>query len=226
MPKRDTETLAAGIKKRRGAYLPHWTTDGGWYSVNFHLCDSLPQHVLEYWLRERQNIVKTAQQMNRSLSALEQQRLARLYSERVERYLDAGYGACYMTDENVAAIVKDALFHFNGLRYKLAAWCVMPNHVHTVVQPFGRQTTSGMLVPRADLPNILHAWKSFTSKEANKLLGRSGGFWQAEYYDHLIRDKGDFRHCVRYVLNNPIKAGLRNWKWVGLTEHGRQMVVT
>jgi REP element-mobilizing transposase RayT len=79
-------------------------------------------------------------------------------------------------------------------------------------------------VPRGELCEIVHSWKSFTSKEANKLLNRSGDFWQPEYYDHLIRDAADFRHAVHYVLNNPIEAGLRDWKWVGLTEIGERML--
>ena len=101
----------------------------------------------------------------------------------------------------------------------------MPNHVHVVIQPFaGKTTTAGTAVPHSELSEILHSWKSFTSKEANKLLRRSGDFWQAEYYDHLIRDESDFRHAVRYVLDNPIKAGLRNWKWVGLTDCGKRIL--
>ena len=98
----------------------------------------------------------------------------------------------------------------------------MPNHVHVVVQPFaGRKNTGGTPVPRSELPDILHSWKSFTAKEANKLLGRQGDFWQEEYYDHLIRNEADFRHAVRYVLDNPIKAGLKNWKWVGVARASR-----
>lgn len=215
----------AAVEKRHGAYLPHWTRDGAWYALTFRLWDSLPQHVIESWLFERKNIVKTAEQMNRPLSEHEELRLAHLYSEKIERYLDAGYGSCYMNDNRVAEVVANALFHFDGLRYLLAAWCVMPNHVHVVVQPFaGKTTTGGTPVPHADLPDILHSWKSFSSKEANKLLRRSGDFWQAEYYDHLIRDETDFRHAVRYVLDNPVKAGLKNWKWVGLTECGARIL--
>jgi REP element-mobilizing transposase RayT len=209
----------ATLKKRRGAYLPHWTLDGAWYSVTFRLWDSLPQHVIESWLFERKNIVRTAEQMKRPLGEHEEQRLAHLYSEKVERYLDAGHGSCSMKDGRIARTVASALLHFEGQRYNLAAWCVMPNHVHVVVQPFagiGKANKGGTPVPRCELPDILHSWKSFTAKEANKLLRRSGDFWQAEYYDHLIRDEADFRHSVRYVLDNPIKAGLKNWKWVGV----------
>jgi Rad3-related DNA helicase len=79
----------------------------------------------------------------------------------------------------------------------------MPNHVHVVMQP----------VEGFELPAILHTWKSRTAKEANKLLKRSGAFWQAEYYDHLIRDQDDLVHSVQYAFNNPEKAGLKGWKW-------------
>jgi REP element-mobilizing transposase RayT len=211
----------ATIKKRHGAYLPHWTRDAAWYAVTFRLWDSLPPHVIESWLFERKNIVKTAEQMKRPLSKHEEDRLRHLYSEKVERYLDAGFGSCYMKDKRIAGVVSQALLHFEDQRYNLAAWCVMPNHAHAVVQPFaGMANTGGTPVPRSELPEILHSWKSFTAKEANRVLGRSGEFWQAEYYDHLIRDKADFFHAVNYVLDNPIKAGLKNWTWVGLGESG------
>lgn len=213
------------INKRHGAYLPHWTQNSAWYSVTFRLWDSLPKYVIQSWIFERKNIVKTAEQMKRPLSDREKLRLAHLYSDKVERCLDVGHGSCFMKDDRVAELVKKALQHFDGRRYALAAWCVMPNHVHVVVQPFADKIhTSGTTVPRSELSNILHSWKSFTAKEANKLLRRSGDFWQAEYYDHLIRDEADFQHAVQYVLDNPIKAGLKNWEWVELTACGKRML--
>lgn len=193
------------INKRQGAYLPHWTADNAWYAVTLRLWDSLPQGVLQTWLLERKNIVRTAEQMNRPLSKHEVERLAYLYSRKVESYLDAGHGACYMKDNRVAKVVADALLFFDGLRYRLASWCVMPNHAHVVVQSFKPY----------ELSNILHSWKSFSAKESNKILNRSGDYWQTESYDHLVRDADDFAYCVNYVLENPVKAGLRNWKWVG-----------
>lgn len=200
----DAQNTSATIKKRYGAYLPHWTRDGAWYAVTFRLWDSLPQELLESWVFERKNLVKTAEQMKRPLSKHEEQRLAYLYSEKIEQYLDAGIGSCYMKDDRVAELIANALRHFEDQRYRLAAWCVMPNHVHVVVQPSGDH----------ELPDILHSWKSYTAKEANKILGRRGTFWQTECYDHLIRDEVDFLHAINYVLENPVKAGLREWKWV------------
>ena len=46
------------------------------------------------------------------------------------------------------------------------------------------------------------------------MLGRSGEFWQREYYDHLIRSEAEFDRAMRYVMDNPSKAGLKNWPWV------------
>jgi len=197
--------VSAPLQIRQGAYLPHWTRKGATYAVTFRLGDSLPGHVLEAWRQERQAIVKTAEQMKRPLSEHEEKRLAELFSEKVEQHLDAGAGACWLKRDDLAQLVADALKFFDGNRYELIAWCVMPNHVHVVVKPLGDHT----------LPEILHSWKSFTANKANKLLGRTGEFWQPEYYDHLIRDAEDFDHAVEYVLRNPENAGLKEWKWVG-----------
>jgi REP element-mobilizing transposase RayT len=113
-----------------------------------------------------------------------------------------------MKDNRIAKLVADAVTHFESQRYDLAAWCVMPNHVHAVLNPRTGHKLS----------EILHSWKSFTAKEANKLLNHQGSFWQTEPYDHLIRDRADFHHAVRYVLANPRKANLSNWPWVGIGE--------
>jgi len=192
------------IEIRHGAYLPHWTREDAIYAVTFRLADSLPKEVLKSWEFERPDIVKTAQQMNRPLSLAEETRLDKLFSEKVEAYLDAGTGACWMRRDDVAGLVARALLHFEGVRHRLAAWCVLPNHVHAVVQP----------LPGYDLPGVLQSWKSFSAKEANRLIGRTGVFWQPESYDHLIRDEDDFKRQVEYVLMNPVRAGLKNWKWV------------
>jgi len=207
----------ATLNIRQGARLPHWTAEGATYAITFRLGDSLPKNVLDAWLFERENIVKTAEQMGRPLSPDEEKRLDYLHSEKVGKYLDAGHGECWMKDERIARLVADALKHFEGERYSLPVWCVMPNHVHVVVKPLAGH----------DLPDIVHSWKSFTAHEADKVLKRKGRFWEEEYYDHLIRDEADYRRCAEYVLDNPGKAGLKEWKWVSSTgvppvkDHGR-----
>jgi len=73
-------------------------------------------------------------------------------------------------------------------------------------------------MPGQTLSNILHSWKSFTSNQANKSLHRTGeSFWQAESFDHWIRDDAEHARLVAYVENNPVKARLckspEDWKW-------------
>jgi REP element-mobilizing transposase RayT len=203
---RNSSQISPGVQKRHGAYLPHWTRDGGTYSVTFRLADSLPAPVLCAIIREREGTIKRAESLGRELTRYERERLDELHGERIERYLDAGHGACALRDPRVAQLVRDAMLRFDGERYHLIVWCVMPNHVHAVVAPMHGHT----------LPSILHSWKSFTATCANRVLGRSGTLWQAESYDHLVRDEDDLRHAVGYVLRNLAAAGLTGWPWVGM----------
>lgn len=192
------------VRIRSRGRLPHWEMDRGVYFVTFRLFDSLPQSALRVFEDERENIVATAKQLRRELSASERARLKKLFSERIETYLDAGAGACYLARPEIARLVSRALCQFDGQRYRLFAWCIMPNHVHVVMRTF----------PQRRLDQIVHSWKSFTAKQANRHLGRLGRFWQREYYDHLVRDEREFDRIVRYVVTNPAKANLRNWPWV------------
>lgn len=194
------------LKRRQGAYLPHWTLSSkGIYAVTFRLVDSLPAPVLARLIREREQLQRRESTGIQELSKEEEERLRHLHSQKIETYLDSGVGSCWLKNDGVASVVAAALTHFDGVRYRLHAWCVMPNHVHVVVEPLSGH----------ELAEILHGWKSFSAKAANRLLKRRGGFWQPEYYDHLIRDEQDYAHAIRYILENPTKAGLVGWRWVG-----------
>jgi REP element-mobilizing transposase RayT len=118
--------------------------------------------------------------------------------EKVELYLDAGYGSCALRDARIARLVENALLHFDGQRYRLLAWVVMPNHVHVLVETF----------PAHPLAEVTHSWKSFTAKQANAILRCSGAFWQAESFDRFIRDEQHLANAVQYIHYNPVKAGL------------------
>jgi REP element-mobilizing transposase RayT len=191
------------ITMKQGSNLPHWTAEGATYHVVFRLGDSVPAEVAEEWRQEREAL--HAKAATGQLSAKERLVLTRACSEKVEKFLDGGHGNCELADPENALIVKEALAHFDGERCRIHTWCVMPNHVHVVVEP----------MPEHELPELLHSWKRYTSREINKRLDRTGELWQAEYYDHLIRDAKDYEHCVEYVARNPVNAGLQDWKWVG-----------
>jgi REP element-mobilizing transposase RayT len=196
--------LHDNVSIRNRGHLPHWEAETATYFVTFRLADSLPQEVLRKILFVRKDIPSTAAQMGRNVSESEQKRLMKLYSRRIETFLDTGVGECFLKNDAVARVVADSLRQFHGARYQLFAWCVMPNHVHVVFQ---------MFVGNA-LPGILHSWKSFSAKQANQILRRSGDFWQREYYDRLVRDASEFHRAVQYVADNPKRSGLKNWPWV------------
>ena len=112
-----------------------------------------------------------------------------------------------MKDPTIAALVENAMLHFDGDRYRLVAWCIMPNHVHLVVEPIEGNT----------LGAVVQAWKSFTAHRANSVLGRSGPFWHKDYFDRFIRDEGHLARTIDHIDNNPVKAGLAStanaWSW-------------
>lgn len=192
------------IHRRRGAKLPHWTSDSATYSATFRLADSVPPKAAEKLRRELERLERETTRGG-VLALPEQIRLARLRTDHIDQLLNAGHGECLFNNPELARIVVSALKHFDEERYKLVAWCVMPNHAHVVFTP----------VNGHQLSRILHSWKSFTANAVNRKLGRSGSLWQTESYDHLIRDHADLMHHVHYVRENPIKAGLKDWPWVG-----------
>lgn len=66
------------------------------------------------------------------------------------------------------------------------------------------------------LARIVQSWKSYTAKRANEILKREGAFWAREYFDRIVRSPEDLSRTVEYVVNNPVKAGLKEWRWVGV----------
>lgn len=189
---------------RSRGYLPHLEAQKAIYFVTFRLADSLPRELILQLRQQRATIAKASFAGTASPSDLSRLRELRALLKKVERCLDRGIGCCYLNDPRVAAIAAETLRHFHGQRYRLLAWCVMPNHVHVLFSPLREHT----------LDAILHSWKSFSAQKANAFLGRTGPFWQREYFDHLVRDQSSLRRITQYVRDNPKRAGLPNWPWV------------
>ncbi|HEY1052492.1 MAG TPA: transposase [Prosthecobacter sp.] len=176
-------------------YLPHWEQEGCSYFITWRLADSVDQDTLKAWKQER-DVFFTAHP--RPWDEAIEDAYHKQFTRRMERWLDAGRGSCVLRDWRCREVVAEAFRHFEGVRYDLAAWVVMPNHVHAIVCPHaGRQ-----------LSQLLHSWKSFTAKKINESLGQRGTLWMDESFDHIIRDKASLERFVRYVRNNPVKAGL------------------
>ena len=165
-------------------YLPHFDGRPTPQFITFHLADSIPHKVIDRWKQELRSITYLDEKL--------------CLQKRIERYLDLGYGQAFLKVPEVAWMVQDSLLKFDVIRYRLFAWVVMPNHVHTLMSRFDEN----------ELRNILHSIKSYTAHEANKILGRVGQFWIEDYFDRFMRNQRHFERTVRYIENNPVKAGL------------------
>jgi REP element-mobilizing transposase RayT len=122
----------------------------------------------------------------------------------MEQWLDQGHGSCLLRGPDCAQIVADTLRHFEGERVLMISFVVMPNHVHAL---FVQNT-------EWPLEKLIRSWKGFTARQINKLVSRSGSFWQRDYFDRLVRDGKHFANCVRYVRRNPAKARLNAGEFV------------
>lgn len=201
-------------------YLPH--IEGKQYQmINFRLYDSVPKKVIEDWKAALSLLGSQTSSLRENLSRYENssdgenlsgilskcEKEERRLASLIDKYEDAGYGSCVLKDDNVAQIVHDAIFFYNDKKYNVISWCIMPNHVHVLIE----------LIENVSLSNILHSWRSFSSNEINKILNRTGRLWMPEYFDRFIRDNEHFNNVVDYIHNNPVKAGLvddpTKYKW-------------
>ena len=209
-------------------YLPH-IENKQFQMITFRLNDSVPRHVVEQWKATLNHL--TGSQIGSQVSApastgsrvstpaptssqvselakvkTHQQEIHRLL-KLIDQYEDAGIGECLLRDDSIAQIVQDTLLFNHRKKYELICWCIMPNHVHTLIAP-----VEGM-----SLSEIMYDWKSYTTHVINKALNRKGKLWMMEYFDRFIRDNDHFQKVVNYIHNNPVKAGLvadpADWRW-------------
>ena len=185
------------IKNHTRGYLPHFENNR-FQAITFRLYDSVPRSVIDQW-----KIELDLSKAGGDDRAPREQQLRQL----IDQYEDAGIGQCFFKDERVAQIMKDALYFYDKKRYNLIRWCIMPNHVHVLIELIGEWSVA----------TILKDWKSYTAHEANKILGRKGDFWMPEYFDRYIRNNDHYRNAIDYIDNNPFKAGLvsnpEDYKW-------------
>ena len=193
-------------------HLPHWRQVGATYFVTFRLTDSLPQarldelaglrremlHLVERTPKPARNASHDGQGRPSYESPLE--RLARQLMAQIEHWLDEGHGRCLLRDAKLANFLIDSLHHFDGDRYELDAYVVMPNHVHAIAKP--------TLPDAFPLEDILGGWKQFSARRIQLQTGQRGPLWQEESYDRIIRDPEHLYRCLQYIGRNPRNAKL------------------
>ena len=114
--------------------LPHWQQGECWVFVTWRLGDSLPKAKLDQWKEERAIwLSRHPEPWDRKTEAEYHDR----FSRQIDEWLDQGSGSCVLKEPANATIVAEALRHFDGERYAIAAFVVMPNHVHVLFRLLG-----------------------------------------------------------------------------------------
>ncbi|MDB5339570.1 MAG: hypothetical protein JWN70_5189 [Planctomycetaceae bacterium] len=190
---------------------PHWSRAGAIVFVTFRTHDSIPQSVLLRWDREKNDWMKRLglPQQNWStllplLSEKDQKDFHREFNRTREDFLDTFHGKCLLRQPELAKIVSDSLLHFDGDRYRMGDFVVMPNHVH-LLAAFG--------CPE-QMREQFDSWLHYTAVQINRQIGATGSFWQQEPFDHLVRSSEQYHYLREYIFQNPGKARLRDGEYL------------
>lgn len=188
---------------------PHWMQCGCMTFVTWRMHDSLPQDIVTKIQAEVQQLVEDAKSKSESADDVAadetffgntvETRLGWQKFHLYDQYADAGYGSAVLRIPGIRKIVCDSLLKFDGDRYFLSDFVVMPNHLHFLVA----------FRCAEDLLRQSKAWKRYTGRHINNELRLRGDFWMPGQFDHLVRSERQFEYLRDYIADNPRKANLR-----------------
>ena len=189
LPSPGSAGLQTGTSVHKGwytrGYLPHYDQGGIYQAITYRLEDSISQDILKNMEWELKNIAPEFIETERR--------------KKIEKYLDNGYGSCILKDMEYARIVVDAWHHFDGERYDLTAYVVMPNHVHVLLKVY----------EGVELAKMVKSWKSYSARCINKSIrdaglktSAPGSLWQRGYWDRYVRDEKHFYQTLEYFKKN------------------------
>lgn len=169
--------------------LPHWEQTGRIQYITFRLADSLPQNVL-LQLANLQTEFKSIHPEPWNKDTRIKYKI--LFSDKREEYLHVGYGSCIFKDPSIRKIMEDALQFYDGIKYDLLAYVIMPNHVHILIQPEEGNEC------KTQIGNI----KRFVAHQVNKILSKKGKVF-SESWDRIIRNESHLNSVLSYIYFNP-----------------------
>ena len=199
------------MKNIYSRHLPHIQPPGGIIFITFRLANSLPSKVIEQLKFDYLIILKLSVK-NKKQNLIRETKIKKVIDLYDQHLHKTKTGPFYLRKKEIAKLVSDSIRFNDGKQYDLLSFCVMPNHVHMLFQPL--KISLEEYVP---ISKITHSLKSYTSNCANKILNRSGQFWDHESFDRYSRSNEDTLRIIKYILDNPVDAGLvskrEEWKW-------------
>jgi len=187
--------------------LPHIHLDGCPLFITFRLADTLPANIISDLKAQREQ--QTQASMDAQSEIKEQNFIH--YDEWLDKCTS---GPRWPENEEVVLTVNKKILEMSNNRYRLFAYCIMSNHVHLLIENLVRETAVHQgKSSNYPITETLRLLKGSTARYCNQILGRSGQFWHHESYDHIVRSEKELEKTIRYIINNPVKAGLvQNWK--------------
>jgi putative transposase len=205
----------------RNRNLPHWFQPGAAIFVTFRTADSIPKDALhlmrrrfEDWL-SCQSLPVFATEWFFDLSPDERRQRAQSYPKEVQtrmfreyqrlfqHSLDDCHGECLLEIPENLVIISEAIRYYDGQKYDLDCFVIMPNHVHAIVQ----------FRPGFNMSIIGQSWMRYSARRINQRMKRQGHLWQSEAFDHIIRGPEQFSHTQEYIRLNPAKAKLTEGRY-------------
>ena len=180
--------------------LPHFYKPNATYFITYRLYGTIPKEKIAH-LRYEQYEKKPA------ISKEERYQQDKIFFNEYDKLLHNNRTINYLNNEKIVKIVKGSLHFYDQREIKLICYTVMPNHVHVLFHS---------LEGARSLDKIMQSIKGYSALEVNKIMQKNGKFWQAESYDHIVRNEDEFFRIINYILLNPVKAKLvedwRDWK--------------
>jgi REP element-mobilizing transposase RayT len=230
--------------------LPHWFQANAAIFVTFRTADSLPVKVrlrlveeLRNWLAIHSLPLQLADSVFEAktanfdrifgeLEVVRQREFQKLTSQLLHRSLDESHGECLLRNRSLANIVAETIWKFDGDRYDLDSFVIMPNHIHGIIIINNQMVDTGRGVSHTPIFNpssnnnqgvcntplrspsntigaIVRGYKSAVTKQIN-ILGsgkykQSSIVWQRSFYEHIIRNDESYQNISNYIVNNPSK---------------------
>jgi len=92
---------------------------------------------------------------------------------------------------------------------ELDTFVIMPNHIHGIIMlhdDVGAGLKPAPTRKRHGLPEIVRAFKTFSSRHINQIRDTTGTpVWQRNYYEHVIRDETSLNDIRQYIIDNPLR---------------------
>lgn len=173
------------IKHFHRRRLPHLYYNEGTYFVTYRLYGSIPQNRLDELQKEID-----------SSDVEDQKRIFKKYDKLLDRVENQIF---HLKNPLIAEACKNSIMFFDKKDIDVICYCIMPNHIHLAFELLAKNKLVG---------DIMASIKRYSAKSANEILNRKSKFWQPESFDRLVRDEKELYNIIKYVLLNPVNAGL------------------